>query len=261
MNACSKRKIKCKYCGKVDHYEVISGEHTTTCEEYPVKCPQGCALTSGIKRKDLSKHADICPLETVHCPFLEAECGTRILRKDIDAHMESNIQKHLMKMMMAYSKLKIEHDNLSSQVADLTLIEPVNLTDNNSSFSFHITSSRGWTSPPFSVLDGYTFSIKHKEGKKASLMLLKGKYDDQLKWPMNLPYELEILIILSKPNRMTTLYYGIQTEITPRKIHTVQLSNNLVRVTSMCSREIADINLPESKLLNNEMIVRLVYTA
>ena len=147
-NECSKRMIWCKYCRKFDRYEVISGKHImTVCEEYPVKCPRGCSLPNRIKRKDLAKHAEICWLEMVQCPFLEAGCTTRILRKDLDAHMESNIQQHLMKMMMAYSKL-------SSQVANQTFIEPVKLTDDNNSFAFNITSSRGWTSPPFSVLNG-----------------------------------------------------------------------------------------------------------
>ena len=190
----------------------------TVCEEYPVKCPRGCVLPNGIKRKDLAKHAEICPLEMVQCPFSEASCGTRVLRKDLSAHMELNTQQHLMKMMTAYSKLKIEHDEL---VANQTLTEPVKLTDayGNSSFTFNITLSRGWTSPPFSVLDGYTFSIKHKEGKKASLMLLKGKNDDWLEWPMNLPYKIEILV--SKPHRTTA--QGRQSFITPRQVCTVQL--------------------------------------
>ena len=133
-NECSKRKIWCKYCGKLDHYEVINGKHMTVCEEYPVKCPRGCVLPNGIKRKDLAKHAKICPLEMVQCPFIEAGCTTRILRKDLDAHMESNTQQHLMKMMTAYSKL-------SSQVANQTFIEPVKLTDDNNSFAFNITLS------------------------------------------------------------------------------------------------------------------------
>ena len=305
-NECSKRKVRCKYCGIVGHYEVISARHMTICEEYPVKCPKGCTLPNGIKRKDLAKHAEICPLEMVQCPFLDAGCGARILRKDIDAHMESNIQQHLMKMMMAYSKLKVEHikldiehgklehehsklkiehsklehehskleyehsklkiehthfhkefDKLSSQVAHLTLIEPVKLTDENSSFSFHITSSRGWTSPPFSLLDGYMFSIKHKEGKKASLMLLKGKYDDQLQWPMNLQYKLEIRI--EEQNR--TPVQGRRGVITLRQIihaTSIYLPDNLERVSSVCSKEIADIDLPEREILNYEMVVTLL---
>ena len=258
-NECSKRKIKCKYCGKLDHYEVISGKHTTVCEEYPVKCPRGCALPSVIKRKDLAKHAKICPLEMVQCPFIEAGCSARVLRREITAHMESNTQQHLVKMMTAYSKLKIEHDNLSSQVENQTFIEPVKLTDSSNSFTFNITSSRGWTSPPFSVLDGYTFSIKHKEGVKASLMLLKGKRDDQLKWPMNLQYKLEIYI--QEPRRMI-VPEGKRTattvSITPAVCcGTIRLSDNFVRVTRVC-KEIADIDLMQIELLNFEMIVKLV---
>jgi hypothetical protein len=177
--------------------------------------------------------------------------------------MESNTQQHLMKMMTAYNKLKIEHtklheehDKLSSQVANLTLVEPVKLTDayGNSSFTFNITLSRGWSSPPFSVLDGYTFSIKHKEGKKASLMMLKGENDDQLKWPMNLPYKLEIRI--EEPRRTTIKGKKIAT--TRHTVSTVQLLDNFARVTSVCSKEIADIDLRERELLNYEVVVRLV---
>ena len=77
---CPKRKIKCKCCGKMDYYEVISGKHTTTCEEYPVKCPRGCTQSMGeIKRKDLKKHAEVCPLEEVQCSFSEAGCDASIL--------------------------------------------------------------------------------------------------------------------------------------------------------------------------------------
>jgi TNF receptor-associated factor 4 len=282
-NECSKRKINCKFCGLVDHYEVINGKHTTTCKEYPVNCPRGCILGSGIKRKDIAEHAETCPLEMVPCSFIKAGCSTRVPRKDLNAHMESNTQQHLMKMMTAYSNLNIkhsklklehsrlklehtklklehlkfhkEHNKLSSQVANLTN-EPVKMTESedHSSFAFNITLSRGWTSPPFSVLDGYTFTIKHKEGRKASLMLMKGKYDDQLKWPMNLPYKLEICI--EEPHR-TTLK-GRKTATTRHTVRTVQLSDNFARVTSVCSKEIADIDLRERELLNYEMVVRLV---
>jgi hypothetical protein len=156
------RKIKCKCCSKEDHYEVISGEHTTTCEEYPVNCPRGCTQSVGeIKRRDLKKHADVCPLEKVQCPFSEAGCDASVLRRDLDTHIEISGQQHLMKMMTAYNKLKEEFKQMSSLVA----IEPVKLTDGVSSFAFNITLSRGWSSPPFSVLDGYTFSIVHKLGR------------------------------------------------------------------------------------------------
>jgi TNF receptor-associated factor 4 len=249
---CSKRKMKCKYCDLVDHFDRISIHTIIDCEEYPVKCPRGCTQSDEIKRKNLKKHAEVCPLEEAQCPFSEAGCVASVLRKDLNVHMESNAQQHLTKLMKAYSKLKIEHDKLSSQVAKQTFIEPVRLTVGNSSFAFSITSSRGWSSPPFSVLDGYTFSIKHKEEKKASLMLLKGEYDDWLEWPMNLPYTLEI-------GMQKTTTQGKRSMTTPRKIRTVQLSRYpVICVTGVYSEEIADIDLWERELLNYELVVRLV---
>ena len=69
-NECSKRKIICKYCGKVDYYEMIIRIHMTVCKYYPVNCPRGCPQPGQIKRKDLVKHAEMCPLEMVLCmPF------------------------------------------------------------------------------------------------------------------------------------------------------------------------------------------------
>ena len=94
---------------------IINGKHMTICEEYPVNYPRGCILTEGIKRKDLAKHTEICPFETVQCPFSEAGCNSRGLRRDLGTHMESNTQQHMMKMMTAYSKLKIEHAKLHSE--------------------------------------------------------------------------------------------------------------------------------------------------
>ena len=250
---CSKRKTSCKYCGKVDHFETINGKHTTVCEECPVNCPRGCVhpWPGVFKRKDLAKHTEVCPLETVRCPFNEAGCDAKVLRKDLSAHMESSTQQHLMKLMTAYSKLL-------SQVGSLTIVEPVKLTGDNNSFSFSITLSQGWTSPPFCVLDGYTFCIKHKAGNIANLMLLKGKNDDNLKWPMNLQYRLKIL---SEPQYGTTArmqqtiaYPGLSQQT----ILDFNLSANLERVSVNYSKEIATIVLPTMELLNYIVTIELV---
>ena len=130
-----------------------------------------------IKRKNLKKHAGVCPLEEVQYPFSEAGCDASILRKDLGAHIETSSQQHLMKMMTAYNKLKEDFKQMSSRVANLTPIEPVKLNDDNNRFSFIITSTKGWISPPFCVPGGFKFCIKHKEGKIASLMLFKEKHD------------------------------------------------------------------------------------
>ena len=246
-NECSKRRIKCKYCGKVDHYEVISGEHTTTCREYPVKCPRGCTQSGEIKRKDINKHTEICPLEKVQCPFSEAGCDTSILRKDLSTHIEANGQQHLMKMMTAYNKLKEDFKRMSSLVA----IEPVKLTTENKSFSFIITSSKGWISPPFCVPGGYKFCIKHKEGKIAGLMLFKEKHGE-LSMDTRYTYRLEIFYTKKSPSIRQLPEQNLILNFDFRTLEQI--------VVDGYEKEVACITMPEGDLLSASIIVILVHT-
>ena len=180
--------------------------------------------------------------------------------------MESSTQQHLMKMMTAYRKLKIEHtklydehSKLSSQIASLTFVEPVKLTGVNNSFSFSITLSRGWTSPPFCVLDGYTFCIKHKEGRVVDLMLLKGNNDDNLKWPMNLQHKLKMIFEKQRraPSTMILSIGQSAHDHAPREAFEFPLSGNIERVViGDHSREVASATLPVS--LNYKVTVKLV---
>ena len=251
ISECSKRKIKCKYCGKMDHYEVISGKHMTVCEEYPVKCPRGCTQSSEIKQKDLKKHAEICPLEEVQCPFSEAGCDASILRKDLSTHIEANGQQHLMKMMTAYNKLKEDFKQMSSRVANLTPIEPVKLTDENNRFSFIITSSKGWISPPFCVPGGYKFCIKHKEGKIASLMLFKEKYYGEL--PMDTQYKYRLEISYTKAS-----FPGSMRLLPTQNFDLVSLEQIQFAVDGY-EKEVASITMPEGDLLSTNIIVALAH--
>ena len=253
---CSKRKIKCKYCGLVDHFETINGQHVTICEEYPVNCPRGCTQSSEIKWKDIKKHAEVCPLEKVQCPFSEAGCDASVLRKDLSTHIETSGQQHLMKMMTAYNKLKEDFKQMSLRVASVTPVEPVKLTDQNNTFSFIITSTKGWIlSPPFCISDGYKFYIKHKEGRMASLMLFNGKYDDLSQGSR---YRLKISCILGTTDRTSV-------SATPMTQHlsdeTVILELDLGRY--LLSREIeldigiVGITMPEEDLLRSNVAVKL----
>lgn len=270
---CSLRMIKCKYCGKEDCYVTITGAHMAVCEEYPVRCPRGCGTQLEIRRKNLAEHAQVCPLETVQCPFSEVGCSITVLRKDLGRHMESSfsIQQHLMQTLTAYSKLRVDHDKLkkelsTSQVASLTLVEPVTLTGEGSTFSFMITSSRGWVSPPFSVREGYTFCIKHKEENTASLMLLKGRSDDMLPWPLKLPYKLEVVFddlqeSRERPSKTKRRHYYSAEVFTGSS--TSKLTYDLtVRIERVAvgdnSREIANATLPEDGLLNYEATVKMI---
>ena len=98
-NRCLYRQYTCKHCGYVDTYDAIagsakirnensrvtgSGNHFKECADLPLKCPNDCGVTS-IKRRDMMKHGDACPLEPISCLF--SECHERnILRKDMINH-------------------------------------------------------------------------------------------------------------------------------------------------------------------------------
>ena len=254
---CPKRKIKCKYCGKVDYYEVINGEHTTTCEEYPVKCPRGCQSVGEIKRKDIKKHAEVCPLEEVQCPFSEAGCNASILRKDLSTHIETSGQQHLMKMMTAYNKLKEDFKQMSSRVANLTPIEPVKLNDENNRFSFIITSTKGWISPPFCVPGGYKFCIKHKEGKIASLMLFKEKHGE-LSMDTRYTYRLEIYYTKASVPSMRKPPDLEQILILNFELASLK---QIAVVNDGYEKEVACITMPEGDLLSASIIVTLAHTS
>ena len=271
-NECSKRMIKCTYCGKEDHHETIIGKHTTICKEYPVNCPRGCVPPSGIKRKDLEKHAEICLLEKVSCPFKEAGCDVRVLRKDLSDHMESNTQQHLMKMMTAYSKLKVEHTKLYSKHSSLKegfewlssqTPTPAKLTAESNSFTFRLTSSSGWSSPHFYVLDGYKFCIRHKEGTTIALILLKGENDGHIKWPMDLDYELSLDLTMFKwkPQDSKDSIDCMEKFFCFRLSHSHSYSPQFQKLKhAEFSREIVEITLPcflSNKGVVNQITVNL----
>lgn len=113
-NKCPKRKVNCQYCRKEDSYDFITGQHTEICDEYPTHCPRGC-VSGTIKRKDLKRHADVCMLEDVQCPFYDAGCKAQTRRKDLREHLQQNQLDHLSQLVAEFSKLKSDHKKLSDE--------------------------------------------------------------------------------------------------------------------------------------------------
>ena len=254
---CYLRPYQCEFCGLNDTYEAITGGdyitsliidrdlsgHQATCPEAPLTCPNECG-SENIKRKDMDGHRSKCPQEPVECPFAEAGCDGILLRCQLEDHMTSSIQQHLMIVMKdnkeTKSKLKETREALETELKETQIkltdtqaklneaqveIETVKkeLGHQNEAFSrlslaeqciglsyklekqgdsikilmpdFPRYSHVGnvWRSPPFYYREGYKMCLAvyaNGVGKGAgthvslSLLLLKGKYDDQLKWPM-----------------------------------------------------------------------------
>ena len=217
---CYLRPYQCEFCGHKDTYKGITGQgieiiigpgyfgHQATCPEVPLACSNRCG-SKGIKRKDMDSHHSKCPQEPVECPFAEAGCtGGAVRRSQLENHMTSSLQQHLMlvmkdsketkrklakteeKLSKALSRLSVAEDNVArSQKLEKT-DDFVKLIMCN--FSEYRRSGKLWYSPPFYYREGYKMCLAvyaNGVGEGAgthislSLLLLRGEYDDKLKWP------------------------------------------------------------------------------
>ena len=234
-NTCLQRKVKCKYCGEIGRYAYITSAgrgHLAVCQEYLVNCPRRCDTIRDLKRKDLEAHKEVCPLEPVECPFREAGCKQELVRKDLDTHIQSSIQQHLMATNKTLMREYKEHQKLKSTVASVaseletmratvkdrsvaTLLGRITATLNQVSLRlekegdqviFQFSSSlQNWTSPVFKVNDTRMSMAMNSPDthsfsglSKLSLLLLNGELDG--KYQINIKLDLNTETQTDAPN-------------------------------------------------------------
>ena len=133
-NECQFRQFPCKYCGYTDTYDAIAGtgcirnkdskvgkkvNHYDECGHCPVECPNKCPKTA-MKRKDMKKHRQTCPLEPLDCQFITVGCTSKILRQEMDHHCQENIQAHLLMLLKSNNELVQKNKELVQQNQQLT---------------------------------------------------------------------------------------------------------------------------------------------
>ena len=116
-NECLYRQCMCEYCGHKDTFKALTGgggspNHYDQCPQYPLACPNKCGATN-ILRKDMDSHRKACPLEKVSCPYVETGCGEgSMLRKDLAAHVEKDMQQHMLGLLKSHMELKEKYEKL-----------------------------------------------------------------------------------------------------------------------------------------------------
>ena len=90
---------------KVTPHSIKETPHYDVCPEFPLTCPNECGAVR-IKRKNMSSHCSECPQEPVQCPFAEAGCKDHLRRYQLEDHMTSSVQQHLLLVMNDYKKVK-----------------------------------------------------------------------------------------------------------------------------------------------------------
>ena len=216
---CLKRPFSCRFCKDYDStYEDVATNHWPVCGNYPLQCQRKCG--EFFKRQDLTHHiSNGCPLTVVNCEFSHVGCKVKLPRKDMTAHLTENVVKHVSlqanKHKHAIDQLRKENKGLKQEVARLTqdqlkqeehvarltqdlqqihVCTPIcspTFTMNN--FEQYKKDNKAWFSPPFYTYPkGYKMCVGiyangygEQEGTHTSVgvHLMKGEFDDQLKWP------------------------------------------------------------------------------
>ena len=211
--SCPMRDFTCQYCGFKSTYEEVCNKHWPECAKYPLPCPNKCGIAK-VQRGSLEQHLNECPLQQVECEFCHAGCKEKIQRKDLQGHMEKNLQKHLS-LLSAFAAEKIttlltdvaekdkEIKQLQSRVQNLenffTLLPPVEFTLHR--YSQYEGKNNRWK-------DGPTFYTCHM-GHKIKIMIqffssiikrfevevknVEGEFDDKLQWPLHCTLLLQLL--------------------------------------------------------------------
>jgi TNF receptor-associated factor 4 len=180
-----------------------------------------------MERQDLKSHiANDCPLTIVDCDFSFVGCEIRLPRKDLPSHLTEDLvahvslqtkqlmnltaenQWHRQQTMMAFMNLTEENKRLKHQVQRLTkdfweyqngtMLCPARAELTMTDFEQHKKNHDEWNSPPFYTHpEGYKMCLLVCAGGNmyvsVFLMLMKGEYDDQLKWPLRSTFILQLL--------------------------------------------------------------------
>lgn len=115
---CGKKCIFCpEPCPNVGCTEVMSRKHlekhNETCEFFVLECKCGEKLP----RKSLAMHLmDACPLRTVECPFHKVGCLKVVTAQDLEAHLEKDVNSHLLLAMNRMLEHQTVIQKMNSQI-------------------------------------------------------------------------------------------------------------------------------------------------
>ena len=211
-NSCPKRGFSCPYCQYKATYERVANKHWPQCKKYPLPCPNDCGVGT-VERGRLEHHQSECPLQVVECEFSHSGCTEKIRRKDTARHMEENTQKHLVMVSTSMMKLLQEKDQQQQQIDTLQVkvrsLERFCAKFTMTGFQQHKTNNSIWSSPSFythpgGLLPGYKLGVRPWcTHIRVSMLLTKGDFDDQLRWPRACTITIQLLNQLGDHHHFT----------------------------------------------------------
>ena len=210
---CTLRLHMCPHCTVVDKYQTITGDHLETCPDLVCPCPnQECTET--FKRRDAAQHRATCLKEMVECAYSKSGCTFKSQRESLRDHHHKFVHGHLALLNdkvdilqaqleeykaspLQMSRTVVKNSLLGgSKVADAIVLKFL-------SFQEHKEGDKEWRSPGFYTHErGYVICLSvyangSEDGRgthvSVYVTLMKGKYDDELAWPMCRTFRITML--------------------------------------------------------------------
>ena len=232
--SCSECPVKCPHGCELTLPRRKIEEHSPTCPELPVPCPfasNGC--TKCVKNKDLSDHIQSSVVE--HLFLLSAENVS--LRKKVEtlkkdhAAVKLDMQSELRLMKEKCDKLERSIQQIQQNAATSWYAHLVRESASASDMlpmifkydKFNQNTGNGIYSPTFYSNGLYHVCLsifpngldsKFSKSMSVTILVLPGKYDDELDWPMEGSLNVEILNQLGDHSHFRKTY---EFERLPRK--------------------------------------------
>ena len=193
---CPNRDYECEYCGEKDTYASIIQIHDSACKKKKIPCTN-TECTETIERGKMKHHLNECDYTIIPCKYENIGCDMKFMRKEITTHEEDD-KVHLHLALGTVVKLQDKLDNLidtltagKPQIFKLT--EYQKKKDNNEM----IKSPSFYTSPEgyHMCLEVYANGLGNAKQTHVSVyvLILKGKHDNTLKWPVTGKCVFELL--------------------------------------------------------------------
>ena len=248
-HGCYNRRAVCEFCGEEGTFRfVTTAAHLSDCKKHLVSCPNGCGAT--VKRQDSATHLEDCPNVVVGCPFSGVGCHAHVVRSNLQSHLESSQNNHLLLLMQQVMLLSANVQKKDTEIASLKaqlgevkqdLMKARSVADRSTEllqgvecrvavleaqrkptvlgyltdckdggvvvrmdeFKSHRTNNEVWYSHPFYLHPkGYKMCLKvFANGTNACkgthvsvyLTLMRGEYDEKLKWPLQGNFKVSVL--------------------------------------------------------------------
>ena len=186
--------ISCENCGYYNTFTIVTEKHYPICPWSPIDCPNQHCPVEGLRRHQLKQHLNECSHQLVDCP--NTGCHVQLPRGELKLH---TLQQHNLVLEETNQAVAITPATVSPQY----LYNQAPMEFIISDFSEKKEANEVWYSSPFYTHSGgYNFHLQvvpngYDTGSGSHLSvyaaLMRGKYDNELKWPFEGDIRVELL--------------------------------------------------------------------